>query len=144
MTVLADVESVEAFARWAVERSIARNGNATAAEVAEAELEAVALIFESYAGVPRCGVCHEPPGSCEHGWAAVVFAGGWDAERCPRFSLFLCHRLPRRLISWWRRQLRQSGRGSWSGTRGGYIYYGTVSLDAVEPESEDRELVVYG
>lgn len=102
-----DVDDVFKFAAWQVGRTFAPNGRAveaTAAQLEEARAEALLLIYQ--------------------------LREEWDPERCPRFSAFLLATLPRRLISWWRRELRQSGRGTWSGSRGGYVYFRTVSLDA--------------
>lgn len=56
----------------------------------------------------------------------------WDPKRCPRFSAYLLTYLPKRLISWHRRELRQSGRGSWSGSRNAYSYRQVVPLESVE------------
>lgn len=97
---LEDVDDVIAFGTWLADRAF-KNDDFVAIE--EARAEAVVLIFE----------LHE----------------AWDPVKCEKFSAYLLSYLPRRLIDWRRRELRQSGRGSWAGRKGTYVYYRTVSLD---------------
>lgn len=115
---LEDVRDIPAFAEWRVSKALGQNGHLTAAQRDEAVGEAVVLIYELH--------------------------GEWDRERCERFSAFLLTYLDRRLISWWRKELRQSGRGTWAGSRGEYRYFGTVSLDDQRDGASDRELTVAG
>ncbi len=113
--VLEDVRDVQAFAVDVVRRSaLVRKGKITGAELEEAQLEAVVLIYELH--------------------------GDWDPARCARFSAFLLTYLPKRLVSWYRVNLRQSGRGRWSGSTGEYKYNGMVSLDdRLADDGEDRD-----
>lgn len=119
---LEDVADVEAFAEWQADR-FASNGDLTQLQREEAQRQAVLLIFELYEK--------------------------WDRARCAKFSAFLLTYLPKALIGWWRVELRQSGRGSWSGSAGAYTYFGTISLDeGIGNEAadchEDRSLTVAG
>lgn len=96
---LADVENLEAFVRWQVQR--------LGFDQDEAVPEGIVLALELYRD--------------------------WDPERCPRFSAYLLSGLPQKLISWHRRELRQSGRGSWSGSRNAYSYRTSVPLETHHP-----------
>lgn len=110
---LEDIADVRGFAIAVVNKSpLVRNGELTSAERDEVVDEAVALIFE--------------------------LREDWDQARCARFSAYVLTYLPKRLVSWYRVNLRQSGRGRWSGSTGEYKYNGTVSLDDVAPGSADR------
>jgi len=119
---LEDVDDVRGFAIAVVNRSpLVRHGHLTNAERDEVVDEAVAMLYELH--------------------------GDWDSERCARFSAYCLTYLPKRLVSWYRVNLRQSGRGRWSGSTGEYKYNGTVSLDDVAPDAADRDdiaLVVHG
>lgn len=141
---LEDVEDVVAFATWIAERSF-KDDQYVAMD--EARAQAVLLIYEL-----RWGTCanvvdrdsENEPILCGHGPAGCdcdepLLRGGWDPERCARFSAYLLTYLPRRLKSWFRKELRQSGRGTWAGSRGEYVYYRTVSLDS----DEDVEQATY-
>src|SRR4029077_8437207 len=97
---------VEAFAEWQARRVFDQNGHMTTLQREEAQRQAVLLIFE----------LHKV----------------WEPKLCPRFSAYLLSNLSNKLISWWRMELRQSGRGSWSGSAAAYTYFGTISLDAYE------------
>lgn len=108
---LEDVADVEAFALWIADRHFSKNGNLTPMQRDEAQHQATFLIFELHKR--------------------------WDPARCAKFSAYLLTYLPKALTSWWRKELRQSGRGSWSGSAGEYTYFGTLSLDAqTEAEHE--------
>lgn len=117
---LEDVADVEAFAIWTVDRTFSANGKLSGLQREEANDQALLLIFE----------LHQK----------------WDPARCAKFSAFLLSNLSKKLISWWRTELRQSGRGSWSGRRNEYTYFGTFSLDegSAEDEAIDRCLIVAG
>lgn len=127
---LEDVADVEAFAEWQARRVFDQNGHMTTLQREEAQRQAVLLMFELYER--------------------------WDPARCAKFSAFLLTELPKKLISWWRTELRQSGRGSWSGSAAAYTYFGTISLDAqqesegdayngsVDQTLDDRTLTVAG
>lgn len=120
---LEDVADVEAFAIWQAERTFSKNGHMTQLQREEANDQALLLIFE----------LHQK----------------WKPKLCPKFSAYLLSTLPNKLISWWRVELRQSGRGSWSGSAGEYTYFGTISLDegvgdAEDGERDDRSLTVAG
>lgn len=105
-TPLEDVADVRAFAIWQVGKSpLLSQGLTTDAEKEEAIQEAVALIYELH--------------------------GDWDSKRCAKFSAWLLTMLPKRLVSWYRVELRSSGRGRWSGSTGEYKYNGMVSIDAM-------------
>ncbi len=106
---LEDVLDVRAFAITAVQKSPLGGPERTPAEREEAIQEAIAIIFELH--------------------------GEWDVTRCARFSAWLLTMLPKRLVSWYRVELRQSGRGRWSGSTGEYRYNGMVSIDAMTEES---------
>lgn len=118
---LEDVTDVVAFASWQAERVAAKArasfGEDAPAFVAtdEVKAEAVLLIYELH--------------------------GEWDPVRCAKFSAYLLYYLPRRLTSWWRRELRQSGRGTWAGSRSEYVFYRCVSLDAGRADEQLGELV---
>lgn len=99
---LEDIPDVEGFVRWRVSKL---DRNFTEQERADAVAEGMALIYELR----------------EH----------WDPERCPRFSAYALTYLQCRLLDWWRRELRQSGKGTYS-SEGGYEYRGTVPLDQIE------------
>lgn len=118
---LEDVEDVEAFVASIVHKTFRKNGDRTEDEITEAIREGVVLTYEIH--------------------------GDWNAEATPSFRLFLSHRLPRRLISWFRVDLRQSGRGSWSGRTGSYRYHGMVSLNddglGLAGEAGDSALTTY-
>jgi hypothetical protein len=103
-----DIANIESFAKFIVKRTFANNGHPTPAQLQEAEREAVALIFELHESFDPTRLSRGRP---------------------MRFSAFLLSALPNRLISWWRTELRQSGRGTWNGGRNEYTYHGTVSLD---------------
>jgi hypothetical protein len=108
-TVLEDVDDVRGFAIWQVGKSpLLSKGLTTEAEKEEAIQEAVTLIYELHSE--------------------------WDVKRCARFSAWLLTMLPKRLVSWYRVELRSSGRGRWSGSTGEYKYNGMVSIDAMELE----------
>lgn len=112
-TPLEDIEDVRGFAIYVAGRSpLVRNGELTSAERDEVVDESVALIYELHAE--------------------------WDSERCAKFSAWVLTMLPKRLVSWFRVNLRQSGRGRWSGSTGEYKYNGAVSLDDVAPGDADR------
>lgn len=120
---LEDVADVEAFAEWQARKHFSQNGELSGLQREEAQRQAVLLIFE----------LHER----------------WEPERCKLFSAFLLTYLPKELTSWWRKELRQSGRGSWSGSAGAYTYFGTVSLDGLAGEDHpdhctDRTLTAAG
>ena len=100
---LEDVRDVREFARWRANIALGKNGHMTDDQRDMAAEEALVLIYELYAE--------------------------WDPARCARFSAFLISYLDRKLIDWWRRELRQSGRGSWNGSTASYKYHGTISLD---------------
>jgi hypothetical protein len=109
---LEDVADVRGFVIWQVGKSdTLAKGLTTDAEREEAVNEGVAIVYELH--------------------------GDWDPLRCARFSAFLLTYLPKRLVSWYRINLRQSGRGSWSGSTGSYKYHGMVSIDAMEAGIED-------
>lgn len=110
---LEDVANVVGFATWMADRTFGGNDQMTDGEREEARGEAVVLIYDLH--------------------------GTWDQARCERFSAYLLTYLPRKLISWWRVNLRQSGRGRWSGSAGEYRYHGMVSLNAAELASEVRD-----
>jgi DNA-directed RNA polymerase specialized sigma24 family protein len=113
-TPLEDVADVRAFAIWQVGKSpLLSKGLSTDAEKEEAGQEAVALIFELH--------------------------GDWDPKRCAKFSAWLLTMLPKRLVSWYRVELRSSGRGRWSGSTGEYKYNGMVSIDAMATVDNDHE-----
>lgn len=101
---LEDVRDVQAFAEWRAGCALGQNGHLTEAQREDAAEEALVLIFELH--------------------------GKWDRAKCARFSAYLLSYLDRALIDWWRRELRQSGRGSWVGREASYRYHGMVSLDA--------------
>jgi hypothetical protein len=103
MTALEDVDDVERFVRWRVEKLFG-TGSVLASEIEEAVNEGITIMYELHAI--------------------------WDPERCPRFSAFCLSLLPRRLISWHRRALRQSGRGTFNSSKGTYTYRQILSLDA--------------
>lgn len=115
---LEDVEDVRAFAEWRARRALGQNGHLTQAQREDAADEAVVLIFELH--------------------------DRWEPALCARFSAFLLSYLDRALIDWWRRELRQSGRGRWSGSEATYRYNGMVSLDNGHEESEDSALIFHG
>lgn len=132
---LEDVEDVAAFATWIAERQF-RDDNYVAID--EARAQAVLLIYELYHGSCANKVGETPEGKpivCGQGPVGCTcpggpnLKGGWDPKRCPKFSAYLLTYLPRRLIGWWKRELRQSGRGTWAGSRGEYVYYRTTSFD---------------
>lgn len=100
---LEDIRDVREFARWRARAALGANGQLDPIQREDAAEEALVLIYDLYAR--------------------------WDPARCERFSAFCMTYLDRALITWWRRELRQSGRGSWSGSSGSYVYFGTVSLD---------------
>lgn len=107
---LEDVKDVAAFAEWRARISLGQNGHLTDAQREDASEEALVLIFELH--------------------------GKWDPERCARFSAYLLTYLDRALVDWWRRELRQSGRGSWNGSTASYRYHGMVSLDKMAEADE--------
>lgn len=123
---LEDIKDVREFARWRANVALGRNGHLTEDQRDMAAEEALVLIYELY--------------------------GQWDPARCARFSAFLLTYLDKKLISWWRVELRQSGRGSWNGSTASYRYHGTVSLDdhdtltgeATSDESGESEPVAGG
>jgi hypothetical protein len=120
---LEDVADVEAFAEWQADRTFSQHGHMTQLQREEAQRQAVLLIFELH--------------------------DRWEPKLCPRFSAFLLSNLSKKLISWWRVELRQSGRGSWSGSAAAYTYFGTVSLDDQPADADsdtnpDRSLTVAG
>lgn len=127
MAQLGDVQDVERFVRWQVNRVVAQR--LSASDVEEAVGEGICTMYELYLGLPRCAICKTPIGECEHGHLYAELHGGWDAARCPRFSALALELLSRRLISWWRKNLRQSGRGNWNGSKGEYTYRQILSLD---------------
>lgn len=100
---LEDVRDVRAFGEWRAMCALGQNGHLTDAQREDASEEAVVLIFELH--------------------------GKWEPARCAKFSAYLLSYLDRALIDWWRRELRQSGRGSWNGSTASYRYHGMVSLD---------------
>jgi hypothetical protein len=122
-----DVRDVVAFANWRAQAALGKRGDLTADQLEQAGEEALVLIYE--------------------------LKERWDPARCPRFSAFLLSYLDRALIDWWRRELRQSGRGTWSGSAGAYRYYGMVSLDDLPADRDgddgpaqaktDRSLIVH-
>jgi DNA-directed RNA polymerase specialized sigma24 family protein len=118
---LEDVADVSGYARWAAERTFSNNGRMTGDELEEAVGQAVLLIYEVHAA--------------------------WDRTKCASFSAYLITMLPKRLIDWWRRDLRQSGRGRFSAQANEYTYHGMVSLDdtlaLVGDERHDSALTVY-
>jgi hypothetical protein len=53
----------------------------------------------------------------------------WDPKRCARFSGYALSLLPLRLTDWYRRELRQTCRGSFRGDEGGkYTFFQVVPL----------------
>ena len=120
MSAYGDVRDVEAFAAWQVRRTLLAGDRYgfTPSDLPDAYAEGVILVIELH--------------------------GDWDAERCESFSAFLLTYLPKRLISWWRRELRQSGRGIWSGKTGesGIRSLERLSLEAyTETTRTDRSLI---
>lgn len=103
---LEDVQDVRGFAIAQVQKTPLGGADRTPAEREEAIQEAIAITFELH--------------------------GDWEPERCKRFSAYLLTYLPKRLVSWYRVELRQSGRGRWSGSTGEYRYNGMVSIDAMQ------------
>ena len=118
---LEDVDDVEDFVRWQVNRSISMFGlNRSPTEIEDVVGEGIVLMYE----------IHQT----------------WDPTRCERFSALALSLLGRRLISWHRKDLRQSGRGSWNGSKGTYTHRDLVSLDSLEvtDTAADRSLVISG
>lgn len=108
---LEDVRDVRGFAiSQGVMKTPLGGADRTPAEREEAIQEAIAIIFELH--------------------------GDWTPSRCAKFSAYLISMLPKRLVSWYRVELRQSGRGRWSGSTGEYRYNGMVSIDAMAEEAE--------
>lgn len=101
---LEDIKDIREFVAWRVGKSLGSNGKLSGEQREDAVDEGVVIVYELH--------------------------GDWDPLRCARFSAFCMTYLDRRLISWWRKDLRQSGRGSWSGSRNAYTYFKTVSLDS--------------
>ena len=116
MTALEDVEDVEAFVRWLVGRTLVAKGKVGPSEIEEACGEGLVLLYEIH--------------------------DSWDPARCPRFSAFALELLPRRMISWWRRDLRESGQGSYSGSKNTYTYRTLLSYE-VMAEDNDNRLITY-
>jgi DNA-directed RNA polymerase specialized sigma24 family protein len=109
---LGDVRDVATFVAWQVERlNTSVPDQFRVADLEEAIDEGIVLAYELYAE--------------------------WDPARCEKFSAFLLTYLNRRLISWYRKQLRQSGHGSWSGSKNTYTSFGRLSYDALTAPDED-------
>src|SRR5207237_1220066 len=110
---LGDVRDVATFVAWQVERLNASIPDQFRVdELEEAIDEGVVLAYELYAE--------------------------WDPAKCQRFSAYLLTYLNRRMINWYRKQLRQSGHGSYSGTKNAYRSFGRLSYDSLVTDDEEQ------
>jgi hypothetical protein len=144
---LEDVKDVAAFAEWRARIALGQNGHLTDAQREDASEEALVLIFALHKGERICAGrrgCGQPESFCRCEESQVREGPRWDPERCARFSAFLLTYLDRALIDWWRRELRQSGRGSWNGSTASYRYHGMVSLDDQRPMTTYESGVIGG
>lgn len=133
---LGDIRDVEGFVGWQVRRTLlaGRRYGFMEGDLPEGISEGVVLLFELYNGRVVCSACRERELDCrceEPGERIVT--DRWDPERCASFSAFALTYLPKRLIGWWRKELRQAGRGVWSGKTGqsGIRATPRVSYDAM-------------
>jgi hypothetical protein len=106
---LEDVEDVEKFAAHVARKTLAHSGRLTEAELEEAVDEGIVLLYE----IHRI----------------------WDPARCERFSALALELLSRRLIDWWRTNLRASGRGRIVGHTP--VYHAMIYLDQGIDDGDD-------
>lgn len=117
MTPLEDIENIEAWVRWQVGRFMSK-GNGTQDQFEDLCSEGIVILYELHKR-----------------WEPAKSRGSFAAHAKEQFPL--------RLIDWYRKELRQSGRGhvpqQWvkgggkgTGKRGKIQYHGMVSLSATE------------